>query len=179
MNEPMTIRPAQGNGGELGRWGGLTFRDDVRPTDVAAVRVIVSSSGFFSPAEIDVAVELVQDRLANGADSSYRFLFANDADRVVGYTCFGLIPCTVSSFDLYWIAVHPQAHGRGIGRELLRRTEVAIVASGGSRVYIETSSRSQYEPTQRFYAACGYREAARLADFYAPGDGKIIYERLL
>lgn len=175
----MAMIPIHHETEKLPRRDGITFRGEVSPADVAAVRAIVASTGFFSPAEIDVAVELVQERLAKGDESTYRFLFADDADHVVGYTCYGPIPCTASSFDLYWIAVHQEAHGRGIGRELMRRTQEAIIAAGGDRVYIETSSRPQYEPTQRFYLACGYREVARLADFYAPGDGKIIYERIL
>ena len=40
---------------------------------------------------------------------------------------------------------------------------------------IETSARELYRPTQRFYERCGYEAEARLKDFYAPGDSKIIY----
>jgi hypothetical protein len=46
-------------------------------------------------------------------------------------------------------------------------------------VYAETSSRPQYEPTRSFYRACGYRLEARLEDFYAPGDGKVIFLKVL
>jgi hypothetical protein len=34
-------------------------------------------------------------------------------------------------------------------------------------------------PTHRFYERCGYRQAAFLEDFYAPGDGKVIFVRSL
>jgi hypothetical protein len=50
---------------------------------------------------------------------------------------------------------------------------------GARRIYADTSSRPQYEPTRRFYEACGYRREAFLADFYAPGDGKIIFGKEL
>ena len=60
---------------------------------------------------------------------------------------------------------------------LMQRTEEMIRARGGRRVYIETSSRPQYEPTRGFYRRCGYHEAAHLPDFYGPGDGKLIYVR--
>jgi hypothetical protein len=46
-------------------------------------------------------------------------------------------------------------------------------------VYVETSSRDQYEPTRRFYLKCGYRVDAVLEDFYAPGDGKVIFVKAL
>jgi hypothetical protein len=44
---------------------------------------------------------------------------------------------------------------------------------------VETSSRPLYEPTRRFYLACGYRLEAQLEDFYAPGDGKVIFLKVL
>ncbi|MBI4719288.1 MAG: GNAT family N-acetyltransferase [Planctomycetes bacterium] len=157
----------------------LTFRDEVRPTDGAAVRTIVESAGFFHPHEVEVAVELVQERLGKGRASGYLFLFAEVAGTVAGYTCFGEIPCTEGSYDLYWIAVDARLRGQGLGRELLRRSEETIAASGGRQVYIETSSRPLYDPTRAFYVRCGYHEAARLPDFYARGDAKVIYVRHL
>jgi GNAT superfamily N-acetyltransferase len=69
--------------------------------------------------------------------------------------------------------------GQGIGKALLQRTETAITAQGGSRLYIETASRPQYESTRKFYLTCHYREEAILEDFYAPGDGKVIYVKVL
>ena len=46
-------------------------------------------------------------------------------------------------------------------------------------MYVETAGREQYRPTRAFYEACGYEIAARLDDFYAPGDAKVIYLRVL
>lgn len=157
----------------------LTFRTDVHPDDRAAVRSIVASSGFFSAEETVVAVELIDARLRDGDASGYFFLLAEREGRVEGYTCFGPVPCTQSSYDLYWIAVHERARDGGLGRELMRRTEEIIAARGGQRVYAETSSRPQYEPTRRFYERCGFVQAACLEDFYAKGDGKIIFARRL
>jgi ribosomal protein S18 acetylase RimI-like enzyme len=157
----------------------LSFREQVIESDLEAVRRIVVSSGFFYPAEVEVAVELVADRLSRGESSGYHFLFAESDGRVIGYACFGPIACTLASYDLYWIAVHSEFRGRGLGRELLLAAEERIAALGGQRVYIETSSRSQYHPTRAFYQRCDYRQEAILADFYAPGDDKVIYLKVL
>jgi GNAT superfamily N-acetyltransferase len=159
--------------------GPVHLRDTVLPTDPAAVRQMVASTGFFHPPEIDVAVELVQEHLSRGPASGYLFLFAEHDGRVVGYACYGPIACTVGSFDLYWIAVHSDQRGRGLGRHLLAITEERVAQIGGRRVYIETSGRAQYEPTQHFYEACGYAREAVLRDFYAPGDDKIIYGKVI
>jgi ribosomal protein S18 acetylase RimI-like enzyme len=160
--------------------GGLSvsLRDQVHPSDIAGVRRITESTGFFSAAEIEVAVELVQARLSRGVLSGYYFVFA-DPDpppgESLGYSCFGPIACTVSSFDLYWIAVQDRFRGIGLGTLLLAEGEAAIRRMGGRRVYVETSSRSQYNPTRIFYSRGGYRQEALIPDFYAPGDAKIIY----
>lgn len=153
----------------------LVFRDEPRSADLLRVREIVESTGFFSDEESRVAVELLDDRLAHGAASEYSFLFAERDGRVVGYSCYGRIALTRSSFDLYWIAVEPSGQRAGVGRELLAETERRIALAGGERVYVETSSRAQYLPTRAFYERRGYAVAATLPDFYAPGDGKVIY----
>ena len=161
---------------------GICLRERVHRHDAAVVRRITDSSGFFSTAEVEVAAELVQTRLARGAASGYFFLFA-DADppvgQTVGYSCFGPIACTQDSFDLYWIAVLDRCRGIGLGNLLIAQTERLIQGMGGGRIYVETSSRGQYAPTRHFYTGRGYSQQACIPDFYAPGDGKIIYVKEL
>lgn len=157
----------------------MTLRREVVPADIVAVREITESTGFFSEQEIEVAVSLIEARLGAGHQSGYHFLFAERDGRVAGFACFGPIACTVASFDLYWIAVHLESQGLGLGRFLLEESERVIWESGGRRIYVETSSRPQYEPTRRFYLRCGYVEEAVLRDFYAPEDSKVMYLKIL
>jgi D-alanine-D-alanine ligase len=157
----------------------LSYRTEVRPEDRQAVRDILGSTGFFYAEEIEVAVELVDERLRRGEASGYLFEFAELGGEVAGYTCYGPIACTRASYDLYWIGVRQDQRRAGLGRRLLSRAEGQIRRRGGQRVYVETSSRTQYEPTRRFYLACGYRQEAQLEDFYAPGDGKVIFLKVL
>jgi len=156
------------------------FRDAPRPDDVAAIRWIVESTGFFRADEVAIAVELVEERLAKGIEASgYHFVFADGGAGPIGYACFGPIPCSLTSWDLYWIAVEDAARGQGLGRDLLRRAEDAVRARGGRAIYIETSSKPQYDATRAFYLACGYVLEHVFADFYAPGDGKAVYAKQL
>jgi D-alanine-D-alanine ligase len=157
----------------------LTFRDNVIATDPEAVRAIVSSTGMFRPNEVDVAVELVEERLQRGESSGYHFVFACDDARVIGYICYGHISVTLHSYDLYWIVVDPTRQGQGLGRQLLREAEERIAALGGRQIYIETSGQDIYVPTRRFYDRCQYQLVATVPDFYAPGDDKLIYVRKL
>jgi hypothetical protein len=50
---------------------------------------------------------------------------------------------------------------------------------GGLRVYAETSGRPQYEPTRAVYERLGFFREAHLKDFYAPGDDKVFYVKVL
>lgn len=153
----------------------LRFRREVRQDDQSQVESIVRSSGFFREDEIEIAVELVKERLDKGGASGYEFIFAESEGNTVGYSCFGLIPCTLYSFDLYWIAIHRDHMNRGIGSILLNETETSIRIMGGNSVYAETSSKELYAPTRAFYIKKGYLEKARFEDFYDRGDDKIVF----
>jgi GNAT superfamily N-acetyltransferase len=147
------------------------LRKEVREADEAAVREIVAATGFFRPDEVDVAAELVRERRLRGPESGYFFVFADAGGRTVGYACYGPIACTIGSFDLYWIAVHPDYQGQGLGRLLMRAAEEQIALAGGRHIYVETSSRDQYHPTRTFYEAFGYAAAATLAALQAVLEG--------
>ncbi len=112
---------------------------------------------------------------ANDEMADYAFLGAfDDGDQLLGYACFGPTPSTDGTWDLYWLAVHPAAQGRGAGRALVRAVEQLLVARQGRLLAVETSSRESYAHSREFYARCGYTEAARVRDFYAPADDRII-----
>jgi len=153
----------------------ISIRHTLHPDDRPPISRLLEGTGFFNAEEIAVALELVDDRLAYGDASHYRFLVAELDGRIGGYACWGPIPGTVESADLYWIAVDPAVQGRGVGRALIVAAEAQIADSGRRRVYVETAGRPQYAATHGFYLASGYREVARLDAFYAPGDDKVIY----
>ncbi|MCH3916969.1 MAG: GNAT family N-acetyltransferase [Spirochaetia bacterium] len=157
----------------------LTYRTDVITMDKGAVRSILESSGFFNKEEIDMGVSLVAERLEKGLASGYLFLFCEKEERAVGYTCYGHIDGTASSFDLFWIAVDQSLRGNGIGRELMRQTLEDIQRQGGTRVYVETSSTDLYQPTRLFYEKQGYICEGMQTDYYGPGDSKMLYVKVL
>jgi D-alanine-D-alanine ligase len=164
------------------RWSdhpGVHIRRSLDPSDRVPLESLVRATGFFNPAEVEVALELVDDGLANGEASQYRFLVGESDGRVAGYACWGPIPGTVAAADLYWIVVHPDFQGKRIGAALLQAAEEWMASAGRTRVYVETSTRPQYLPTRAFYASCGYALVSELADFYAPGDGKATFLKVL
>ena len=157
----------------------LELREELTPADPDRIRNLAAATGFFSREEAEVAAELAEERLTRGAASGYHFLLAEEAGELLGFACFGPIPCTRGAYDLYWIVVRPDRQGGGLGRLLLTAAEARIAAAGGRRVYIDTSSRPQYAPTRAFYRACGFHQEALLADFYDRNDGKVIFCKVL
>jgi ribosomal protein S18 acetylase RimI-like enzyme len=153
----------------------LHWRTTPRSGDTRSVRKLIQASGVFSPEEIDVAEELVRERLDKGTASGYEFVFAETGESLAGSACYGRVPLTRASYDLDWIAVGPNQQRRGVGQQLLARVEDDLRARGGGNLYVETSSRPSYEAARRFYASAGYRECARFPDFYAPGDAKVVF----
>ena len=161
------------------RFPGLAVRRSLEPADRAPLEALIRATGFFNPEEIEVALELVDERLAEGEASHYRFLVGEREGRVAGYACWGAIPGTLAAADLYWIVVHPDFQGQGAGAALLRAAEEWLAAESRGRIYVETSTRPQYQPTRAFYLACGYRLVSELVDFYGPGDGKATFLKVL
>jgi len=153
----------------------IVFRTQPKPEDIQSVKSIVESTGFFHDHEVDVAVELLVDRIEEGEKSHYQFLFADIDGKTAGYACYGPIGCTKTSFDLYWLATDHHRRGKGIGKRILDEMYKLIKANGGTSVYAETSEKEQYAPTRKFYENNGYFKEAVLKDFYDIGDSKAIY----
>lgn len=160
----------------------MNWRDELLASDRQAVLDLVASTGFFSDDEQRIAVELVDDALVLGAASGYEFIFADAPGRdagLRGYACFGPIPARAGEFDLYWIAVSPEYQRHGLGRELIAEAERRMRAQGAVSIFIDTSGRDQYRPTRGFYECSGYEVYEVVRNFYAPGDDKFVYRKLI
>ena len=162
-----------------GHRNALDWRSAVMAHDVGRVRSLIASTGFFNPVEVEIAAELVTERLTKGIRSGYHFVLAERGASLVAYACYGLIEGTQGSFDLYWIAVSPEEQGRGLGAHAYARAEAAMRKAGAKHIYVDTSSSDRYAGTRGFYQHMGFKEEARLPDFYGPGDAKVIYVKEL
>ena len=174
-----------------------------RPEDRQTVLSFLADTGFFRPDEIDIARELLDSAIAEGPKGHYQSFVAcvdssqlsvprspsgdgggqlstdnrqlTTGSQTVGWVCWGPTPCTLGTFDIYWLGVAAAWQGRGIGRALTAFAEQAIAERGGRLFAVETSSRETYAPTRRFYKTLGYREAGRIPNFYGPGDDRVIF----
>ena len=151
---------------------------------------ILEATNSFRDEEIAVAIELFDEVFANQSRApfdvgagveSYEFIGAFDRENgdLTGYACYGATPGTLGTYDLYWIAVHPAHQGEGGGSRLLGEVERRLREREARLLVIETSAKTDYETTRRFYERREYREFARLSDFYAFGDDRVIYAKRL
>jgi len=146
--------------------------------DKDAVLGLVRATGFFTPAEVDVAEELVDIFLGKPDQKDYDVVVVEgDGGAPAGYMTWGPTPLAEAAYDLYWMAVAPSEQGRGRGKELVRWLEGEVGRHRGRVIIIETSSQPKYHGTRQFYIDLGYKEVARIPDFYRAGDDRVIYAK--
>ncbi len=153
----------------------------IQQGDRSRILEIVTGTGNFNNPEIATAMELVDEALQEGEGSGYIIVVAEmpGSAAIAGYACYGPTPLTEGVYDLYWIAVHREMQGCGVGRDLIRYVEDDIRSRGGRMLLIETSSREDYAATIGFYQSTNYELAARIRNFYRVGDDKLIFSKEL
>jgi ribosomal protein S18 acetylase RimI-like enzyme len=155
----------------------------IRPmasSDRAAIASLIVSVDSFNKSEVDCALELVDIYLHDYNQTDYRVIVAEDStSRVHAYACWGTVPITRGTYDLYWIATHTDSQGRGFGHALMAYVEEKVLENRGRLLVVETSAKSSYARTVMFYQRPGYEETSRISDFYDVGDDRLIFVKRL
>ena len=152
----------------------------IQPQDRPQLEKILNAQQHFRPAEIQVALELINIALDHPDEEEYIIYCAEKGQGdIVGYICYGKAPLTDAVYDLYWIVVHPREWNQGTGSSLLRWAEEDLLRRKARVLFIETSSLPAYERPRMFYRKHGFQEQAELRDYYRVGDHKIIFGKSL
>ncbi len=150
------------------------------PDDRQPILEFVEATGFFRPGEIEIAAEVLDEALEEGPTGHYQSFTAVDHDgHPVGWVCFGPTPCTLGTFDIYWIAVDARRQGRGWGKALMAHAEKLIAERSGRLIVVETSSTTEYGPARSFYQRNRYEQLGRIRDYYRVNDDLVIYGKYL
>ena len=148
--------------------------------DGSQIQGITARAGVFSQEEVECVRELWEEYLTLGSEHcGYNFIVDRDGDQVLGFACYGPRDLTDGVFDLYWIAVDPNARRNRVGHGLLTTSEEATREMGGRMLIVETSGTTHYEPTRKFYLSMGYEIEATIKDFYVMGDDLMIFIKRL
>ena len=149
-------------------------------SDMAGIKSILTSTAFFYDFEVEVCLGIAGETLSRGSEESgYHWIKIMDGPTMVAFANYGKNDFSIHSWELYWIAVHDQYRDKKLGKTLLQAVEDDLRERGAGILWIETSGRPLYAPTEAFYRNNGYTLAASLADFYAPGDPKQVYSKKL
>ena len=145
--------------------------------DRNAIREIVSATGNFNASEIEIATELIDICIEKPEQRDYySFVFEDEeSERVAGFLIVGPTPATTGTYDMYWIASHPDFYGKGIAQQLDCFAEEFVREHNGYLLIAETSSQPSYDRTRSFYTKQGYQLLSQIADYYKPGDDLIVF----
>jgi ribosomal protein S18 acetylase RimI-like enzyme len=148
--------------------------------DRSTIAGLIVSVDHFNQAEAECALELIDIYLNDPQQTDYQVIVATDFEsQPHAYACWGPVPLTRGTYDLYWIATHPDSRGRGFGRALIAHIENIIMESGGRLLVAETSAKKSYEGTMEFYRRLGFEAASQIKDFYDVGDDRLIFIKRL
>ncbi|WP_017314319.1 GNAT family N-acetyltransferase [Mastigocladopsis repens] len=153
----------------------------IRPTtpdDTTALIALADATGLFPPSALELLRQMLSDSLGVNNDTEH-FWITDDDNGPVGVAYCEPERMTDRTWNLQLIAIHPDRQGQGRGAKLLHYVEQALTARGGRMLLVETSGLPALERTRAFYAKCGYEEEARIRDFYAAGDDKVVFRKVL
>ena len=147
--------------------------------DRSQLIAIINGTNNFTDDEKIVAIELIDESIANPNHEYYKvFVFAEN-DKILGYHCIGKRALTDGVFDLYWIVVSTDAQNLGVGKKLLEHSENYILENNGRWILAETSSKDSYTATRNFYLRNKYSIVSQIKDFYSVGDNLIVFGKYL
>jgi ribosomal protein S18 acetylase RimI-like enzyme len=145
-----------------------------READREAIGETTRRAGVFTAEEEKTVFELFDAHLKS-ADSGYEWFSARAGTRLAGFACYGPTPLAPGAFDLYWICTDPEFQGHGVGRSLFAAVEADIRGRDARLLIVWTSAAKKYLPANKFYERMGCECAARIRDYYQPGEDLVVY----
>ncbi|MDX2038092.1 MAG: GNAT family N-acetyltransferase [Isosphaeraceae bacterium] len=154
----------------------------IRPTtreDVEAILTLAVSCELFPHDGTDEVAGVLSSSLSGELGPDHVWLTDDENGTVVGVAYYAPERLAEGTWNLFMLAVHPERQRQGRGKEMVRRVEEALSARGARLLLIESSGLGTYERTRAFYRALGYTEEARIRDFYAAGDDKVVFRKAI
>jgi len=153
----------------------MELRRILRREDLPGIEKMLRDVQVFNEDEIICGVELAQQTLAG--EEGYHWVLAVEDGALVGLICYGTVPLTQGTWDLYWILRSPGAVSRGVAKALLEACEEDLRNHGGRLLVLNTSGTPAYQPARDFYLRNGFELSARLKEYYRPGDDLCIFTK--
>ena len=143
-------------------------------SDLSAAKAIIDAVGLFPP-------ELLDGMFCASSEEpdqpEFWLTFDDGSPEAIAYCAPE--PMADGTWNLLLIAVHPNRQGEGIGAQIMSYVEEKLAAEGARVLLVETSGTDHFIKTRRFYSQLGYTEEARIREYYAAGDDKIVFHKYL
>lgn len=146
-----------------------------RQKDLDGIKAVLDETELFPSDMLDDMV----GPFLNGQECPDIWLTVEAEGEVLGFCYTVPEQLTEGTWNMLAIAVHPAKQSGGVGAELTRHLEAMLFERGQRILIVDTSSTDEFAATRRFYAKNGYAEEARIRDFWAKGDDKIIFRKAL
>ena len=142
--------------------------------DIAGLKAVLDGTELFPS-------EMLADMLAPAlAGETQAFWLSCHSDgEPVGLCYTAPEELTDGTWNMRALAVRPDLQGKGLGAAIVRATEEYLRERGQRILIVETSGRREFSLTRDFYAKNGYQKEARIRDFWAEGDDKIVFRKAL
>ncbi len=143
--------------------------------DIAAMQEVLDRTELF-PSEMlpDMVGEFLSDD-----ESSDIWLTCEANGKAVGF-CYA-VPEELAegAWNMLAVAVLPTEQGNGFGGAITKHLEVELKKRGQRILIADTSGKDEFAQTREFYRKNGYSEEARIRDFWAAGDDKVVFWKSL
>ncbi|MEM6253090.1 MAG: GNAT family N-acetyltransferase [Cyanobacteria bacterium P01_D01_bin.156] len=143
-------------------------------SDHDALIELANASGLFASEQTELLSEML------GSPGKEDIWFTDD-DGIgpVGVAYMAPEKMTHGTWNLYWIAVHPNQQRQGRGKTMLSYVQHWLMARGERILLVETAGTDDFDYVRRFYANNGFENEARIRDFYDSGVDKIVFRKAL
>ena len=151
----------------------IPLNPKIRPVvtaDLPALKQVIDATKMFPSEMLD---DMIAPYLADPAGSDIWFTYADPDPISVAYCAPERM--TEGTYNLYLIAVHPDFQSGGRGADMVHYIEEPLRGMGARVLIVETSGLPAFERTRAFYARIGYVEEARIREFYAAGEDKVVF----
>lgn len=151
----------------------------ISPDDVETILNMAASSGLFSADAMMSAEDMAWDCAYGNGEEMQSFLLAkvNDgnAERIIGFVCYGPIMHWPGEYELYGITVDPEFRRLGIGSALVAEMIRRVAEEDGQSIFLETGEGRAFENARRFYEANEFSQQHRFCKQFIPMEGGLVY----
>lgn len=143
--------------------------------DLNSAKEVIDSTGLFPAAMLgDMAAPFL-----TGLAPDDLWFVAVDGEAVLGLLYCSPERLTDGTWNLLLIAVRDSEQGKGVGSRLTRHLERSLTERSGRVLIVETSGLPEFDRTRRVYASLDYVEVARIPEFYAATEDKVVFWKKL